>query len=158
MPTFTPYRFIFSGGRRSRQSRSLYLQKNIAKLGGRSHKHYLWLAEPADKAEAEPHCQCKGGQSASLPTGRGGVKLNIGLSLALPASASLRYGREAEPRRHCNLFSASSSAAPQIYKRNGGRSLYLPPPLRYLILFWIRTKIDTLEECCSTIELRELVQ
>ena len=98
---------------------------------------------------------CKGGESASL---RGGVKLNIGLSLALPASASLRYGREAEPRRHCNLFSASSSAAPQIYKRNGKRSLYLPPPLRYLILFWIRTKIDTLEECCSTIELRELVQ
>ena len=153
MPTFTPYRFIFSGGRRSRQSRSLYLQKNIAKLGGRSHKHYLWLAEPAEPAE--PHCQCQGGQSASL---RGGVKLNIGLSLALPASATLRYGREAEPRRHCNLFSASSSAAPQIYKRNGKRSLYLPPPLRYLILFWIRTKIDTLEECCSTIELRELVQ
>ena len=26
----------------------------------------------------------------------------------------------------------------------------------YNILFWIRTKIDTLEELCSTIELREL--
>ena len=26
----------------------------------------------------------------------------------------------------------------------------------YNILFWIRTKIDTLEEWCSTIELREL--
>ena len=140
--------FLVVGGGQSRAGACI-CRKNIAKLGGRSHKHYLWLAE------AEPHCQCKGRQSASL---RGGVKLNIGLSLALPASASLRYGREAEPRRHCNLFSASSSAAPQIYKRNGKRSLYLPPPLRYLILFWIRTKIDTLEECCSTIELRELVQ
>ena len=53
VPTFTPYRFIFSGGQRGR---SLYLQKNIAKLGGRSHKHYLWLADklPAARAEKAP--------------------------------------------------------------------------------------------------------
>ena len=48
--------FIFSGGQRGR---SLYLQKNIAKLGGRvapPHKHYLWLADklPAARAEKAP--------------------------------------------------------------------------------------------------------
>ena len=119
MPTFTPYRFIFSGGRRSRQSRSLYLQKNIAKLGGRSHKHYLWLAE------AEPHCQCKGGQSASL---RGGVELNIGLSPALPGSASGSTGRRSQtpPERHCNFLALAAQQLHRSTKEMAGGAFICP--------------------------------
>ena len=53
--------------------------------------------------------QCKGGQNASL---RGDVKLNIGFSLALPASASGTAGR----RRQGGTVIYLALAAQQLHR------------------------------------------
>ena len=54
-------------------------------------------AEPADKAEAEPHCQCKGGQSTSAraekvpPYGAEGIKLSFSFNLSFFFNLSLLF-------------------------------------------------------------------